>query len=87
MVAGNDDLGTGNAFEEGPRGQELPSPGPLGEIAAHGDQRRFEFPKVSQELSDERGVFSSEVKIRDVGKCPHSSFPLKRGSQAVQFVV
>ena len=87
LVARHDDPGAGDAFEKGPRGKELPSPGPLGDIAAHGDERRIEPAQVGQELTDERRVLAAEVQIRDVGNAPHDPFRLKRGSQCLAFVV
>jgi hypothetical protein len=87
VVARHDDLGAGDSLEEAPGSQELPAPGPLGEIAAHGDQCRLEPAQIGEQLPDEERVLAAEVQIRYVGKPPHDAFRLKEGSQFKAIVV
>jgi hypothetical protein len=87
VVSRHDDLGAGDPLEEAPGSQELPAPGPLGEIAAHGDQRRLQPVQVGEEFPDKERVLAAEVQIRYVGKPPHDAFQMKEGSQFTTIVV
>src|SRR4029079_18001037 len=66
VVARDDEGGRGHAVEERPRGAELAGAGPLGEVAAHRDQRRALRGQVEDDALHDRGIFLAEVQVREM---------------------
>jgi hypothetical protein len=64
MIARDNDLGRWQRVEKAPRGREFDGPRALGEIAGDHDKIRFDPRHQRDQRFEERGVDTSEVKIR-----------------------
>ena len=63
VIAGHDQLGTGQGVEECPCLAELPTSRPLGEVARNGHELGIDVADDRENGCDDRGIGAPEVHI------------------------